>query len=292
MRKAFTLIELLVVIAIIAILAAILFPVFAQAKAAAKHTATLANTKELDLAQIMYAGDYDDNLAFGTNWNTGSDQLCYGTGLCFSTWAWVTQPYIKNTGILEDPLAPTYTVPSTQASIATQLEAYYVEFGYNYTYLSPAMGSSPAAGMTSRPSTYFPNPAGTVMISAKWANSENKSGEDWGTGFPGGMLAASAVDPPVCDPIPYWCLDGWEDYGFYATAPDLDLTVAAGGQTGGNSQRYANQCTVAWLDGHSKSMPPGQLAIGSSWFPTITGAQQQITDYTKYLWGAVNNAGN
>ena len=60
MRKAFTLIELLVVIAIIAILAAILFPVFAQAKAAAKKTAALSNTKQLVLGMIMYIGDYDD----------------------------------------------------------------------------------------------------------------------------------------------------------------------------------------------------------------------------------------
>ncbi len=59
-RRAFTLIELLVVIAIIAILAAILFPVFAQAKNAAKKTTDLSNLKQLGLATIMYAGDNDD----------------------------------------------------------------------------------------------------------------------------------------------------------------------------------------------------------------------------------------
>lgn len=61
-RRAFTLIELLVVIAIIAILAAILFPVFAQAKAAAKKAACISDTKQVSLAAIMYAGDYDDTL--------------------------------------------------------------------------------------------------------------------------------------------------------------------------------------------------------------------------------------
>lgn len=60
MRKAFTLIELLVVIAIIAILAAILFPVFAQAKLAAKKTVTLSNIKQVGMATILYAGDSDD----------------------------------------------------------------------------------------------------------------------------------------------------------------------------------------------------------------------------------------
>jgi prepilin-type N-terminal cleavage/methylation domain-containing protein len=61
-RRGFTLIELLVVIAIIAILAAILFPVFAQAKEAAKQTHCVSNTKQTALAALMYAGDNDDTL--------------------------------------------------------------------------------------------------------------------------------------------------------------------------------------------------------------------------------------
>src|SRR5882724_7645389 len=59
-KRAFTLIELLVVIAIIAILAAILFPVFAQAKLAAKKTVALSGTKQIALASFMYGGDFDD----------------------------------------------------------------------------------------------------------------------------------------------------------------------------------------------------------------------------------------
>jgi len=59
-RRAFTLIELLVVIAIIAILAAILFPVFAQAKLAAKKTSDLSNVKQINLSLQMYGADYDD----------------------------------------------------------------------------------------------------------------------------------------------------------------------------------------------------------------------------------------
>lgn len=64
-KRGFTLIELLVVIAIIAILAAILFPVFAQAKEAAKKTQTISNAKQTGVAVVMYAGDNDDLLPCG-----------------------------------------------------------------------------------------------------------------------------------------------------------------------------------------------------------------------------------
>ena len=83
-NRAFTLIELLVVIAIIAILAAILFPVFAQAKVAAKKTQALSSVKQLGLSSIMYAGDYDDHFA-QSEAGDGSDN-----------WATATFPYIKN----------------------------------------------------------------------------------------------------------------------------------------------------------------------------------------------------
>lgn len=92
MKKAFTLIELLVVIAIIAILAAILFPVFAQAKAAAKRTADLSNVKNLGLGVTMYAGDADDCLppAMQGNWDHPRHELIL--------WKDSVLPYIKNGG--------------------------------------------------------------------------------------------------------------------------------------------------------------------------------------------------
>lgn len=79
LRKAFTLIELLVVIAIIAILAAILFPVFAQAKETARKTATMTQMRQTANALLLYAGDHDDTLPQGLRpnraangyWNTG-----------------------------------------------------------------------------------------------------------------------------------------------------------------------------------------------------------------------------
>ncbi|CAN5699187.1 hypothetical protein BH11ARM2_BH11ARM2_06380 [soil metagenome] len=92
-RKAFTLIELLVVIAIIAILAAILFPVFAQAKAAAKKTSDLSNQKQIATANLLYSGDVDD--VFAAN---GEGLLPAGAG------SWTTlQPW---TGWGGDVFAP------------------------------------------------------------------------------------------------------------------------------------------------------------------------------------------
>ncbi|MGE0002253.1 MAG: prepilin-type N-terminal cleavage/methylation domain-containing protein [Fimbriimonadaceae bacterium] len=70
MKRAFTLIELLVVIAIIAILAAILFPVFAQAKAAAKNTACLSNGRQIGMAVKLYLGDFDDTMPIFHAYNT------------------------------------------------------------------------------------------------------------------------------------------------------------------------------------------------------------------------------
>lgn len=77
-RRAFTLIELLVVIAIIAILAAILFPVFAQAREAARSTACLSNLKQIGTSVMMYSQDYDEEYAMGTypgprNWEVNPD---------------------------------------------------------------------------------------------------------------------------------------------------------------------------------------------------------------------------
>src|SRR5437868_10438570 len=78
-KRGFTLIELLVVIAIIAILAAILFPVFAQAREKARQTTCLSNEKQMGLALMQYVQDYDEHFPFD-HWNDGigNDVNWYG----------------------------------------------------------------------------------------------------------------------------------------------------------------------------------------------------------------------
>ena len=70
MKRAFTLIELLVVIAIIAILAAILFPVFAQARAKARQTTCVSNARQIGMSVMMYVQDYDEGMPIFHAYNT------------------------------------------------------------------------------------------------------------------------------------------------------------------------------------------------------------------------------
>ncbi len=97
MRKAFTLIELLVVIAIIAILAAILFPVFAQAKVAAKKVVCISNQKQNITAMLIYVGDSDGTYPIGV----GAQR----TGTVFFVQDLI-QSYRKNTGVIGCPMYP------------------------------------------------------------------------------------------------------------------------------------------------------------------------------------------
>jgi len=98
-RSGFTLIELLVVIAIIAILAAILFPVFARAREKARQTSCISNLKQLALGLLMYAQDYDNKFPGQNMAHYPGGPTTYANDACCverNIWFEVTQPYIKN----------------------------------------------------------------------------------------------------------------------------------------------------------------------------------------------------
>jgi prepilin-type N-terminal cleavage/methylation domain-containing protein len=105
-QHAFTLIELLVVIAIIAILAAILFPVFAQARDKARQSACLSNCKQIGLAVTMYANDYDETFYWQKDW---AEEVQMGAGFwgasykTYVRWPFAHAPYIKNTAVYKCP---------------------------------------------------------------------------------------------------------------------------------------------------------------------------------------------
>ncbi|HZH97957.1 MAG TPA: prepilin-type N-terminal cleavage/methylation domain-containing protein [Fimbriimonadaceae bacterium] len=128
-NRAFTLIELLVVIAIIAILAAILFPVFAQAKEAAKKTGCISNLKQVGLAWHMYAGDYDDVL-MRDRVPEGSKQIYWWgswDGSIFRAQEGLLYPYMKSQEIQR--------CASFSNKLRTNLGL--TGLGYSVSYLSP-----------------------------------------------------------------------------------------------------------------------------------------------------------
>ncbi len=102
-RKGFTLIELLVVIAIIAILAAILFPVFARAREKARQASCLSNTKQMGLAVMQYAQDYDETYVCGFLRNVPTSNRF---------WYQLLQPYIMNYQVFRCPSAGCVKCPT------------------------------------------------------------------------------------------------------------------------------------------------------------------------------------
>ncbi len=136
-RNGFTLIELLVVIAIIAILAAILFPVFAKAREKARQTSCLSNVRQLVNACMQYAQDYDE--CFPASYTLGSAK--YWTDLIY--------PYCKNQQV--------FTCPSWRT--------YWLGYGYNYSFLTLNWHNSPNAyTLGGIPMAVITNPAATIML--------------------------------------------------------------------------------------------------------------------------------
>lgn len=147
MRRAFTLIELLVVIAIIAILAAILFPVFAQAKLAAKATSCASNLRQLDISFVMYQSDNDDRFPLSA----------YGTPTSVVIWHDMIDPYVKNKEL--------WWCPCSNVSKFDTGGAVTSHFGYNARYLTNLeLDFSNLFTQQSVSSTALQDPSNTVAL--------------------------------------------------------------------------------------------------------------------------------
>jgi prepilin-type N-terminal cleavage/methylation domain-containing protein/prepilin-type processing-associated H-X9-DG protein len=178
-RRGFTLIELLVVIAIIAILAAILFPVFAQARAKARQATCVSNLKQLGNAMLMYVQDYDETFPFVPGARASVDaRVDWGK----DTWVYndvyvVLQPYVKNFKVFFCPdrsrfVGDAFFQPGKKNEV----------WGYGYNWSS---GYGPQSNKNSL-----------------WLRGDGCVGKDTGTLLPGNPIsrvAQPSTFPIMCD---------------------------------------------------------------------------------------------
>jgi prepilin-type N-terminal cleavage/methylation domain-containing protein len=268
---AFTLIELLVVIAIIAILAAILFPVFAQAKAAAKATATLSNIKQQSLAQIMYAGDYDDTMVIAQSQGNQPGSYDLGGGLVFTPWTKLIHPYMKSTELFGDALAPGFSaVPGLNMDDVRFL---FPRMGMNWHNLNTPTDTGLAGISATAPA----NPADTVMLCTHYGVNGDTPAYETIIYIPaaspsyrvfGGLLA---FPPAGVKTEVNWGKGGDFDL------PGFGLNAITGRYTAGISMRHADNIIVAWMDGHANKKKAGQLGAGTGFRFDKSGTNTSLT---------------
>ncbi len=247
-RSGFTLIELLVVIAIVSILAAILFPVFAQAREKARQTSCLSNTRQMGTSLLMYVQDYDEGYPLFSSPTTMTPRL---------RWPDRLYPYIKNEQIFLCPSAPrdqarksfAHTWDSALNNFRPN-SAQFGGYGYNYQYFSNSRFCD--AGMVC--TTFHASvtaPAETLVI-ADTQGVRNDRGVMAETGGTGDYV----VDPPL--PSVQGARPTTPGDGFYATAPrcgsGLPNTPGQFGCRSTPAERHVNQISVTFADGHSKAM--------------------------------------
>jgi len=289
--RAFTLIELLVVIAIIAILAAILFPVFAQAREQARKTSCLSNTKQLALGCLMYSQDYDEEMIMG--WNGSLPGVLRDDGSQYRPWfPWTAaiQPYVKNIALLLCPDNP-WNSFINGANIKARSEI-YSPYGYNYGYLGKFAGNDPAGD------GYLWNPIGMAQVGkpAQVVMLVDGMGPDWADPTHATVWTqpiGPVVEPPDAFLSPsVFFGSGWGNQTDYTSAYDYP-------GYGGVSWRHSGSGFVknvlpsggvntAFCDGHSKFFRAGGLAAGTNYAPNQPGTSVFVVDKTQYLWDPSN----
>lgn len=287
-KRAFTLIELLVVIAIIAILAAILFPVFAQAKVAAKGAASISNIKQNGTAWILYANDADDRAC--PVWALTPGPLFFGPAgpnVPYSPWSQLLQSYMKNTNVTQDPLIEANPSEGNPPIAQNLVWGYRPQYGYAFMVWSPLTSYSGYDGGP-RPQTLTTaaNPSATVVFTQR----KSRKTLDWYTG-PGIIWMAPTMASPYCTPggrsginpdgpcalVMRWGVNGCGGLNPYPTDAD-------GGQTGGVAIRKTGLGMTLMADTSAKFMAPGKIASGTNWRWGIPPSQIVMLNVSDYLW--------
>jgi len=245
-HRAFTLIELLVVIAIIAILAAILFPVFAQAREKARSASCLSNEKQIGLAILQYVQDYDETYPIGVNadWN--------------ASWPTLVQPYVKSLDVFRCPSdrelwQVDWTngwggVPISYAcnGATTGPDTYLSPTPTNPQYLLGPMGM--AQDFWIIPTTHtigdIKRPAESILVTEKHSADVKDSG-GWGqlSSFAPGciIMGQTSWDGLAANELP----NGTRPAAKYPLGPE-----------GSVSAHHATMANFVFCDGHVKSMKP------------------------------------
>ncbi len=274
MKRAFTLIELLVVIAIIAILAAILFPVFAQAKMAAKKAASLSNQKQIGLATIMYAGDYDDNLP-ETGWDgpcSQPDALHNGTSSSVSDSYWsgvysfllADQPYTKNVDMIADSADPDKGVYGKDGSYCYEIQLLSMGIKGSYAGMRNTVGAMAKALPASYAGNYYLAQTYDVARGTTKAKGRNMSAIN----APANVFFSAEVGSSRGT-------NGSNFAGWYV-APGYGL-VGDGTGRWEKGARYSGGRNWAFTDGHAKFTKDVPFKVGTA----NRSGRQIIYDYQK-----------
>ncbi|MCW5937719.1 MAG: prepilin-type N-terminal cleavage/methylation domain-containing protein [Fimbriimonadaceae bacterium] len=297
-RKGFTLIELLVVIAIIAILAAILFPVFAQAKSAAKKSLWLQHFKQANIAVVQYMADNQDGLPpcnMDARSRTGSG-ACWGCGYPNypndQIWVQLVMPYTKSWEIWRVPVDP-YSKedklavdPYTNAPYPKGHPNYYYAMasrshvGMNYSFLSPWLYDPVNRLAGSKPvnSSQIESQADTLFgVESIW-DRNSASGVPEG----GGNWVVEA--PCVRDSAGNWLVpidvNQWYSYGGWVVN-QTGRAPYSWREFGGAWPWFTRQFMATFVDSHAKPVSLGRLVDGCDVRSNYGG---RAYDGDKYLY--------
>jgi prepilin-type N-terminal cleavage/methylation domain-containing protein len=293
-NSAFTLIELLVVIAIIAILAAILFPVFAQAKLAAKKTQSLSNVKQLGTSMAIYLSDADDYFPQSEYGSTATQPHI--------TWAAVMHPYVKNgdMGIVPGGTVPQsfgnsgiYRSPGNPRSERTLGSS---EGSFNYGVHHSIFANNyqhPGTGVanTSMSQTEIEASANTIIMLEKGTNNPGAGWNypwfmDWQNMWVGPILTTPGN-------VSTRFRDGIDVYTPGTAVYDPRFDTDCGAASAGNWEcaahpryRFTRTAPAVFADTHAKAMVKGQI----KWFENIWVDRRNSNQFNWY-YGYLNGGG-